>query len=285
MALFWHGLFATGEAKGGQVKTLVSQIGMFRRHGLGRFSDLLVRLSKDPAMIVWLDNNDNHRGAINENYGRELLELFSMGIGNYTEEDVKESVRAFTGWTIENEEYMTLRAHKASIWPYSWIAYQFEYREEGHDDGEKTVLGESGRLNGEDIVHIIAGQPATGRFVARRLYRFFVADEVSVEGEQLIVSLTDEYFGSGYEIRPVLRTLFKSDHFKSEAVRFVKVRGPAEYVAGVLRMAEAFRWPSPDIAEVARATSYMGQELFNPPTVEGWHEGREWIDSGRLSRE
>ena len=125
MTLFWHGLFATGEPKVQQGRTLTTQIDMFRRQGLGSFQRLLVELSRDPAMIFWLDNNDNHDGAINENYGRELLELFSMGIGNYSEADIKEASRAFTGWTLQNEEYMSLRTHKASIWPYGKIAWQF----------------------------------------------------------------------------------------------------------------------------------------------------------------
>ena len=122
IALFWHGLFATGYAKLNQARALLNQIDMFRRCGLGNYRGLLVELSKDPAMILWLDNNENHKGSINENYGRELLELFSMGIGNYSEEDIKEGSRAFTGWTMANAEYMAVRASKDSIWPYSRIA-------------------------------------------------------------------------------------------------------------------------------------------------------------------
>jgi len=159
MALFWHSLFATGERKVNNAKTLMGQIDMFRLYGLESLPKLLVELSKDPAMIHWLDNNDNHKEAVNENYGRELLELFSMGIGNYTEQDVKECSRAFTGWTMENAEYMALRSHKASIWPYSRVAWQFEYRACDHDEGEKTFLGETGNFNGEDIVNIIVKQP------------------------------------------------------------------------------------------------------------------------------
>ena len=155
MVLFWHGLFATSDTKVFQEKSMLSQLDMFRRLGLGDFRTLLVELSRDPAMIFWLDNQDNHRQAINENYGRELLELFSMGVGNYTEDDIKECARAFTGWTIENAEYMALRSNSASIWPYSKIAWQFHYDEDDHDDGEKTFLGETGRFNGEDIVDII----------------------------------------------------------------------------------------------------------------------------------
>ena len=169
MTLFWHGLFATGELKVQQGKTLTGQIDMLRRQCMGSFKTLLVQLSRDPAMVFWLDNNDNHNGTVNENYGRELLELFSMGVGNYTEDDVKEASRAFTGWTMQNAEYMALRVHKASIWPYGKISWQFEYDEADHDKGEKTFLGETGRFDGEDIVDIIVRNPAAARFLATRL--------------------------------------------------------------------------------------------------------------------
>src|SRR4030095_6037176 len=154
IALFWHSLFATGYAKLNQARVLLNQIDMFRRYGLGRFDRLLVELSKDPAMIIWLDNNNNHKGAINENYGRELLELFSLGIGHYTEQDIKEYARAFTGWTLGHAEYMAMRASRDSIWPYSRINWHFQYRDYDHDGGVKTLLGETGRCNREDNIHI-----------------------------------------------------------------------------------------------------------------------------------
>ncbi len=282
MTLFWHGLFATGEIKVFQGKTLKSQIDMFRRHGLGSFRDLLIQLSRDPAMIFWLDNQDNHKGAVNENYGRELLELFSMGIGNYNEKDVYECVRAFTGWTIQNADYMALRVDNASIWPYGKIAWQFEYAAPDHDDAEKSFLGETGRFGGEDIIEIIVRHPATARFVGRRLYQFFVSEQIDERGEGLVESLAETYFNSNYEIRSVLRTLFTSEHFKSEAVRYAHIKSPAELVVGTLRLAQAFQWPELKIRDAALAMGYMGQELFNPPSVEGWHEGPEWIDSGTL---
>ena len=178
LALFWHSLFATGYSKLNQARALLNQIDMFRRFGFGNFKDILVELSKDPAMIIWLDNNDNHNGANNENYGRELLELFAMGIGNYTEDDIKEASRAFTGWTLKNAEYMSMRAMKDSIWPYGRIAWHFEYRENDHDDEEKEFLGERGKFNGDEIVDIICRQDATARFVCTRLFQFFAADEV-----------------------------------------------------------------------------------------------------------
>lgn len=281
-ALFWHGLFATGYAKLNQARSLLNQVEMFRRSGLGSFEELLVELSKDPAMIVWLDNNENHGTAINENYGRELLELFSMGIGNYSEDDIKGCARAFTGWTLGNAEYMSIRASKDSIWPYGRIAWHFDYREEDHDDGEKTFLGETGNFNGEDIIAIIVKQESTARFVATRLFQFFAADVITEAGKKTIEEMMATYFSSGYEIRDMLRTLFHSDYFKSEEARFARVKGPVEMVVGAIRMAGNYQNPALGIEKVSNTMLYMGQGLLQPPTVEGWHEGSEWIDSGAL---
>ena len=282
LALFWHGLFATGYAKLNQASALTNQINTFRRHALGSFRTMLVELSKDPAMIIWLDNHDNHKGDINENYGRELLELFSMGIGNYTEDDVKECARAFTGWTLGNAEYMSTRASRDSIWPYSRINWHFNYREYDHDDGEKTFLGHTGNFNGDDIIDIIAQQEATARFVSTRLFQYFAADEVNEAGEAVIEEMIQSYFASDYEISSVLRTLFNSDYFKSEDARFARVKGPVELVVGAVRMAGTYQQPTFGADQLARQTMYMGQGIFQPPSVEGWHEGAEWIDSGAL---
>jgi len=282
IALFWHGLFATGYAKLNQARSLLNQVDMFRRSGLGSYEDLLGDLSQDPAMIIWLDNNENHGSAINENYGRELLELFSMGIGNYSEDDIKECSRAFTGWTLGNAEYMAIRAAKDSIWPYGRIAWHFDYREEDHDDGEKTFLGETGRFNGQDIIRIIVKQDSTARFVATRLFQFFAADVISEAGEKAVQAMTATYFSSGYKIRDMMRTLFLSDYFKSEEARFARVKGPVEMVVGAIRMAGSYQNPALGIEKVSNTMLYMGQGLLQPPTVEGWHEGSEWINSGAL---
>ena len=282
MALFWHGLFATGYTKLNQARSQLNQVEMFRRNGLGAFDGLLLEISRDPAMLVWLDNQDNHGDAINENYGRELLELFSMGIGNYTEDDIKECARAFTGWTLGNAEYMSVRAYKDSIWPYSRIAWHYDYREEDHDDGEKTFLGETGNFNGGDIVNIIAKQDATADFICTRLFQFFAADEVSEQGRRCIDAMKETYFESGYQINSVLRTLFNSEYFKSNEARFARVKGPVEMVVGAIRTAGSHQTPELGIERVSNNMLYMGQGLLQPPTVEGWHEGTEWIDSGSL---
>ena len=290
VALLWHNIFATGYPKVVQAKVLTDQIRMFRRYGMESFKTLLVELSKDPAMIIWLDNQDNHRGAINENYGRELLELFSLGVGSYTEQDIKECARAFTGWTIGNRDYMETKSMRDSDWPYGRIAWHFEYRPEDHDDGEKEFLGRRGRFNGEDIVEIICQQPATARFISRHMYHFFVADEppvpqwpyVPARDPQAIEVLTDAYFDNSYDIRSMLRVLFNSDFFKSEECRYEKVKSPAELVAGVLRLTGEFDRPRLEITERWLQLSYMGQELNNPPSVEGWPQGTEWVDTGSL---
>ena len=290
MTLFWHGIFATGYAKVIHGKALSDQTRMFRRYAMGSFRDLLLELSKDPAMIIWLDNQDNHKGAINENYGRELLELFSMGVGHYTEQDIKECARAFTGWTIANRRYMELRSQRDSDWPYGRISWHFEFHPQDHDDGEKTFLGETGHWNGGDIIDIICKQPATARFIARHLYSFFVADEPPVpewpytppRDPQAIEILAQAYFDNHYHIGAVLRTLFNSDFFQSPEIRYTKVKSPVELVAGVLRLTGEFDRPRYEILERYNQASYMGQILNNPPGVEGWHQGTDWLDSGTL---
>ncbi len=282
MTLFWHGMFATGVPKVINGMVLSEQISMFRRLGMASFNTLLLELAKNPAMIVWLDNNDNHNGAINENYGRELLELFSMGVGNYTEDDVKMAARAFTGWT--------LAPAMNSFIPYQRHAFKFQYDPEDHDDGEKVFLGQRGRFNGDDIINIIARQPATARFIARHLYDFFVADEVQVPAWQTtpprdpaaVNVLADAYLQSDYDIRSVLRVLFNSDFFKDESVWYARVKSPVEVVVGTMRLVGDHLTPAPGIESLVGAAGGMGQILLNPPSVEGWHGGKEWINSGAL---
>tara|TARA_B100000686_G_C16806166_1_gene990699 strand:+ start:14446 stop:15846 length:1401 start_codon:yes stop_codon:yes gene_type:complete len=290
MTLFWHGIFATGYPKVIHGKVLSNQIAMFRRQGLTKLDDLLVELSQDPAMIVWLDNQENHQGAINENYGRELLELFSMGVGNYTEEDIKEAARAFTGWSIGNTEYMVLRSDRDSDMPYGRIAWHFEFKADDHDYGEKTFLGKTGDFDGSDIVSIICEQEATANYIARHLYSFFVRDEVPVSSwnetppidEKAIGILRDTYFRENHSVKEMLRVLFNSDFFKNEAIWYKRMKSPAELVAGVLRLSGQLNRPRRDIIDHTMRMTFMGQHLTNPPSVEGWHEGEEWIETGAL---
>ncbi|MGH3696995.1 MAG: DUF1800 domain-containing protein [Pseudonocardiaceae bacterium] len=272
IALFWHGLFATGGTKYPMhARGQLAQIEMFRRFGLGSFERLLLELSRDPAMLVWLDNQHNHKDAPNENYGRELLELFSMGRGNYTEDDVKAAARAFTGWTFRPMgSYFFLGPLRA----------EFHFDPDDHDDGEKTFLGRTGAFDGHDIIAIIVAQPATAHFLCRRLYQFFAADSPGADGEVCIENLTEVFRASGYEIRAVLRALFLSEHFA--AMRYRKVKSPAELVFGTARLTRRWTIPDHDFAGLAPDVASMGQTLLNPPSVEGWHEGEEWIDSACL---
>ncbi len=281
MALFWHQLFATGNSKVDNPPELTQQIVMFREFGLGKFRDLLVELARNPAMIFWLDNNGNHRGAINENWGRELLELFSMGVGNYSEDDIKEASRAFTGWTI---------GPKIPRNPLGRFYWSFEYRPEDHDDGEKTFLGHTGNLDGQDVIDIVVNQPATARFLARHLYNFFVADEPQVPSWNItppndpdaIDQLIAAYDESDGDIRAMMRALFNSKFFKD--ARFSRVKSPTELVIGTARLAGNFEGPRPGFNSLAFECAYQGQELLNPPSVESWHTGTEWIDGGALVR-
>ena len=269
MALFWHNLFATARSKV-RVWTMATQYEMFRRHALDRFDQILLALSRDPAMILWLDNKDSTSENVNENYGRELLELFSMGIGNYTEDDVKASARAFTGWTVKN-------VYPAQ--PFGYFEADFDYRDDLHDHGEKTFLGQTGPWNGEDIIRIVCEHPATARFVARRLHAAFVSDTPD-EGE--IAEIAAAFTRSGGDIREVLRAIFSADFFQDEKNRFARVKTPAELVAGTARLSGDYREPAPGMERLSAACSYMGQDLLNPPSVKGWDGGLSWINTGLL---
>ena len=284
MMLFWHGILCTADSKTQSYVTSNAELEMLRQKGMGSFRDLLVEISKDPAMLYFLDNCLSHKDAINENYGRELLELFSMGVGmdgqfNYTEDDVKECSRAFTGWTIGNA---------IPGQPYGRYEAKFVYNADDHDDGVKTFLGETGRFNGEDIIDIIVKQPATARFLSRHLYSYFVGDEPQVptwmdtppQDPDTIKMLEEEYFRSGYSIRSMLRVLFNCDPFTN--ARFSRIKSPIETVIGTLRLIGDWTSPKPGFESIFEEMKHMGQEPLNPPSVEGWHTGREWIDGGTL---
>jgi uncharacterized protein (DUF1800 family) len=280
IALFWHHIFATSIGKSEHTPSSRQQIDTFRRVGLSDLRTIYLELARDPAMLFWLDNCENHRGEPNENWGRELLELFSMGVGNYTEQDIKMASRAFTGWTF---------TQPLPLDPYGRYSSQFLYVADDHDDGEKTFLGRTGRFNGEDIIDIIVEQPATHRFIARHMYNFFVADEPQVPAwgivpprdpaaVEMLAGVLQKTRG---DIRATLRVLFNSDVFKN--ARGQRVKGPVELVVGTVKLAGTHRFPEPGLNDLATAVSVMGQALMTPPTVEGWHTGAEWIDAGTLN--
>jgi uncharacterized protein (DUF1800 family) len=194
---------------------------------------------------------------------------------------VREASRAFTGWTIA---YTPPRGY------YNRWDWQFEYLEEDHDDGEKTFLGHTGNFNGEDIIDIIVQQPASHRFIARHLYNFFVADEAQVPAwqttpprdPQAIETIATAFRDSQYDLRATLRVIFNADFFK--AAQFARIKSPTEVVVSLLRLAGGFEFPGPGIGQLSKNPTYMGQELLNPPSVEGWHTGAEWINSGTLMK-
>jgi len=280
-------IFCAGHSKIDSGQEMGRMIAMFREHGMGNFRDLLYRLSTNPGMMYYLDNTESHKANLNENYGRELLELFSIGVGmdegfNYTEDDVKACARAFTGWNV---------APPYPPFPHGRSPWNFRFDPADHDETDKTFLGETGNWDGDDIIDIVCKQPGTARFISRHLYNFFVADEPQIPAWRLtpprdraaIEIMEKAYFDSGYDISAMLAALFTSDFFKDESVRFAKVKNPAEMVVGLLRMVgEHSDEIKPGLFELSQEPKYMGMDLMNPPTVEGWHTGREWIDSGTL---
>ena len=258
MTLFWHGHFATAVSKVGvkQLTLMRQQNDLFRSRALGNFHDLLLAVSQDPAMLIWLDGRQNHRNAPNENYGRELMELFTMGVGNYTEDDVKAAAHAFTGWTINKD-------------------FQYVFNGGDHDSGSKTFLGKTGNFNGDDIINTLVAQPATAKFLATKLVRFFVSDPPN---PGLVSAAAGAYLNSNYDIRTVLRTLFKSDEFLSADAYHSLVKSPAEFVAGTLRTLDI----GTDGTGLPGIMRSLGQDLFNPPNVAGWPAGESWIATNTM---
>ena len=257
VALFWHNHFATSHAKVQNARFMLGQYRLLHRHTLGDFRQLLQEISLDPAMMVWLDTNQSKKGKPNENYARELMELFSLGIGNYTETDVREAAKAFTGYEIDKG--------KGVLNPRQ------------HDDGPKTVLGKTGNWKAEDVVRICLDQPACPRFVVTKLYRFLVSDQVVV-GRELIDPLAEQYRATGFDTGKLVETILRSNHFFSPAVYRQKVKGPVDFVVGIVRGLEGNVGPLP----LAAALESLGQVLFAPPSVKGWDGGPAWLNAQTL---
>ena len=280
MTLFWHHVFATGWTKSEQGPSIIDHIAMLRKNCLSNLRVLLSDLSADPAMIFWLDNCENHGENINENFGRELLELFSMGIGNYTEDDIKEASRAFTGWTFEQP---------MPLYPYGHFKSHFIYDENDHDEGKKKFLGQEGNFNGGDIIEIIVKTEACANFISRHIYNFFVADEPQIpawsieppQDQEAMKILVHTFLDSDADIKEVMRVLFKSDFFKNS--RFKRVKCPAEFIASTLKLTTELGPKDIRLGKLHGLSAVMGQTLLDPPTVEGWHTGKEWIDGGSLT--
>jgi hypothetical protein len=257
LTLFWHGHFATGENKVRDYRMMLQQNLMFRAHASGNFRDLLVGLLKDPAMLVFLDNGENIKAHPNENFGRELLELFTMGVGNYSERDVREAARAFTGWTND--------------------VLVFKLNREQHDGGMKSFVDHTGPLGGEEIIDVILAQPVTAEFVAAKLYRFFVREEIAGATK---VALGRTFRDSGYQLKPLLKRIFLSKDFFSEPSVATQIKSPVQLVLSTykkLGLAEV-----PTVPDFGRMTAGLGQALYDPPNVAGWAGGRTWITPSTL---
>ena len=259
MTLFWHHHFATAIYKVDNSNRMWAQNQTFRHYGMDSFRTLLQQVARDPAMLVWLDGRDNHVGKPNENFGREVMELFTLGVnGGYSEKDVKEAARSFTGW-------------QGGDGPGGFI-----YNPGAHDDGEKTVLGQTGNWHADDVCDILARHPQTARFLTTKLFKFFVHDNPSIPD---IDKLSKVYLDSQFDIRAVLETIFTSDVFYSDAARFAKIKSPAEFCVTAIRACDA---PLSAARDLPRSLANMGQDLFNPPNVKGWSEGRDWINTRTL---
>ncbi|MCS7208166.1 MAG: DUF1800 domain-containing protein [Fimbriimonadales bacterium] len=274
VALFWHNHFATSASKVQAGRLMLIQIQLFQRLGLDNFKTLLQEVAKDPAMLVWLDGNRNMKGKPNENFARELFELFTMGVGNYTERDIQEAARAFTGWS------------------FSRVTNSFVFHRSQHDDGEKQVFGKRGRFTGEQIIEMAVEHPATAPFIARKFYQHFIND-VAPPDERTVQELARAFRESGYSIRALMRRLLLTPAFWSRANWRKRVKSPVEFVVGTLRqVGVGERLRQLNLSEGAgqrvlaaylrlatQWTRRIGQTLLYPPDVAGWEWGKAWISS------
>ncbi len=253
LTLFWHDHFATSGDKVGDVRLMFAQNQLLRERGRGSFRSLLHEVARDPAMLIWLDGNENKAGHPNENFAREVMELFALSIGSYGEQDVQEAARAFTGWGTQGR------------------AFRFTERE--HDDGEKTVLGRRGRFDGDAVLDLILASEACPRHVARALLAEFVAAPVD---EATVSALASRLVVSDWSIECTLEVVLRSKLFFSAPARAARIAGPVELVACTARALDADLAP----LEASRACARMGQALLRPPSVKGWDGGRAWINAG-----
>jgi uncharacterized protein (DUF1800 family) len=259
MTLFWHNHFTSAFRKVRLPMLLYRQNVTLRQHAVGNFAKLVHAMAADPAMIVYLDSLQNRRGYPNENFARELLELFTLGEGQgYTETDIKEAARAFTGWSLERET----------------AAYRF--RPFLHDDGEKTFMGRTGRFNGTDIIEVVLKQPRVAEYITEKAWREFVSEKPDPAA---VKRIADKFRISGYEIKVLLGELLMSPQFWAAENRGRLVRSPVELIVGTLRQ---FDLPQPHSRILALLGRGLGQEPFNPPNVKGWPGGTAWINANTL---
>lgn len=257
MTLFWHGHFATSAEKVEDADLMNAQNQLLRKYALGCFPDLLLEISQDPAMLIYLDSASNRKAHPNENYAREIMELFCLGEGNYTETDIKELARCFTGWEVKRQKFRFNR-------------YQ-------HDGDSKTVLGRTGKFGGEQAVAIVASQPEAATFIARKLVQFFVMDE-PIATDKLVEPIAKQLRNNGFVIADAVQTVLNSNLFFSEHAMARKIRSPVEFGIGFTRCLNG----STNNFELASRLEELGQALFYPPSVKGWDGGRTWINSSTL---
>jgi uncharacterized protein (DUF1800 family) len=257
LTLFWHNHFATSNSKVQNARFMLGQYALMRKHALGSFATLLREMSRDPAMMVWLDTRNSKKGNPNENYARELMELFSLGIGHYTEKDIREAARAFTGWEIRGEEAV--------------------FNQKEHDDGDKTVLGQTGPFKGEEIVRICLEQKSCAPFIAGKLYRFLVSETVPATPE-LLAPLAEQFRSGGYDFGALVRTVLSSNLFFSPLVYRTRVKSPVEFALGIVRGLEG----RVGTTALGAALEQLGQNVFFPPSVKGWDGGRAWLNGQTL---
>lgn len=258
MTLFWHNHFATSAQKVRDASLMYRQNQLLRREALGNFARMLHAVAKDPAMLIYLDARASRKEQPNENFAREVMELFTLGEGHYGERDVKEAARAFTGWGLDKE------------------TGSFVFRRRAHDDGEKTVLGQTGRLDGDAVLDILLANPATARFVVTKLWREFVSPRPD---EKEIARIAAKFFDSGYDIKVAMRELLGAPAFWAAGNRAALIKSPVEFVVGTVRV---FGFAVDDGQREAALAGKMGQSLFAPPNVKGWPGGEAWIDSSTL---
>jgi len=257
MALFWHGHYAVNEGKVRDYRKLLRELELFHAQGTGSFRDLMVAVAQDPAMLAFLDAGVNVKGAPNENFAREIMELFTMGVGNYTETDIREAARAFTGW--------------------NFVDLDFVVNADQHDEDDKRFLGRTGNFDGVDIIDIIMEQPVTADYLAGKLYRFFVREQLDPALQRQLGTVLRE---ADYEVAPLLETLFLSRDFYSAASVGTHIKSPVELAVSTYRKLGLDTVPG--VPDFNRATGALGQTLLRPPTVAGWAGGRSWITPGLL---
>ena len=264
MTLFWHGHFA---CRVRDPEAALSLNNTLRRLALGKFPDLLLAVSREPAMLQFLNNQQNKKEHPNENFAREVMELFTLGRGNYTEHDVKEAARAFTGWGYGRGADGADGADGG-----------FVFRARQHDDGSKTFLGQTGNLGGEEVLRIILAQPTAATFLVSKIYRFFVNDAAAPDPAR-IAGLASGFRASGYDLGRLMETIFSADWFYDPANRGSHIKSPVELVAGLRRGLDLQFGQELPLLGYQKA---LGQTLFQPPNVAGWPGGRSWIDSSSL---